>query len=156
QANMKTWELLLSESQERMLLVAEKGREAEVEKVFEKWDLPCSVIGEVTDDGLLRFFMHGELEAELPAEELVLGGGAPQYDREYREPAYMQQINAFDPASVKEAEDLKAVAQQLIQLPSIASKRWIYTQYDSMVGTANSNTNAPSDAPVVVVKGSNK
>src|SRR5690349_24178228 len=81
QKNMKAWELLLSESQERMLLVAQKGREKEVQKVFDKWDLPCSVIGEVTDDGMLRFYMHGELEAELPAYDLVLGGGAPQYER---------------------------------------------------------------------------
>src|ERR1700752_2508068 len=88
QKNMKSWELLLSESQERMLLVAEKGRENEVTKIFEKWDLPCSVIGEVTDDGILNFYMNNELEASLPAYDLVLGGGAPQYDREYREPKY--------------------------------------------------------------------
>ncbi|MCB0740295.1 MAG: phosphoribosylformylglycinamidine synthase subunit PurL, partial [Chitinophagaceae bacterium] len=86
QANMKTWELLLSESQERMLLVAEKGKEQAVMDVFKKWDLPCAVIGEVTDDGLLNFYMHGQLEASLPAEELVLGGGAPQYDRPFSQP----------------------------------------------------------------------
>jgi phosphoribosylformylglycinamidine synthase len=78
QQNMKAWELLLSESQERMLMVVEKGKEAQVLAVFEKWDLSCSNIGEVTDDGLLNFYMHGELEASLPAYELVLGGGAPQ------------------------------------------------------------------------------
>ena len=156
QANMKTWELLLSESQERMLLVAEKGREAEVQQVFEKWDLPCAVIGEVTDDGILRFYMHGELEAELPAEELVLGGGAPQYERAYQEPAYLAQINAFDPASIPEPQNLKAIAEQLVKLPSIASKRWIYKQYDSMVGTVNASTNHPTDAAVVVVKGTSK
>jgi phosphoribosylformylglycinamidine synthase len=89
---MKAWELLLSESQERMLLVVQKGREKEVTRVFEKWDLPCSVIGEVTSDGILQFFMHGELEAAIPAKELVLGGGAPQYDREYWEPKYFQEI----------------------------------------------------------------
>lgn len=156
QPNMKTWELLLSESQERMLLVAQKGREAEVQRVFEKWDLPCSVIGEVTDDGLLRFYMNGELEAELPAEELVLGGGAPQYERAYREPAYFSKIAAFNASTVPVAEDLKAVAEQIIQLPSIASKRWIYTQYDSMVGTVNATTNLPADAAIVVVKGTTK
>src|SRR6201989_1246637 len=77
QDNMKAWELLLSESQERMLMVVEKGREADVQAVFDKWDLPCSEIGEVTNDGILHFYMHGELEAQLPANELVLGGGAP-------------------------------------------------------------------------------
>src|SRR6476660_4547459 len=87
QQNMKTWELLLSESQERMLMVVQKGKEQQVLDIFEKWDLPCSEIGEVTDDGLLRFYMHGELEAEIPAYELVLGGGAPVYERDYIQPA---------------------------------------------------------------------
>lgn len=156
QKNMKTWELLLSESQERMLLVAQKGREAEVQRVFEKWDLPCSVIGEVTDDGILNFYMHGELEASLPAHELVLGGGAPQYERSYKEPAYLEKISKFDASALPVPEDLKAVAEKIIQLPSIASKKWIFTQYDSMVGTVNASTNAPSDASVVVVKGTKK
>ncbi len=156
QQNMKTWELLLSESQERMLLVAEKGREADVQRVFEKWDLPCSVIGEVTDNGLLDFYMNGELEASIPAHELVLGGGAPQYDREYKEPLYLAKINQFDPASVEVPDDLRKVAETLVQLPSIASKRWIYNQYDSMVGTNNTSTNAPTDAAVVLVKGTTK
>ncbi|MGZ8510852.1 MAG: phosphoribosylformylglycinamidine synthase subunit PurL, partial [Chitinophagaceae bacterium] len=156
QQNMKAWELLLSESQERMLMVAEKGKEDVVKKVFEKWDLPCSVIGEVTDDGILNFYMHGELEASLPAHELVLGGGAPQYDREYREPVYFTGIRKFTTSTIPEPKDLKAIAEQVIQLPSIASKRWIFNQYDSMVGTANTSTNAPSDAAVVVVKGSKK
>lgn len=156
QKNMKAWELLLSESQERMLLVAEKGREDEVKKVFEKWDLPCSVIGEVTDDGILNFYMHGELEASLPAHDLVLGGGAPQYEREFREPKYFAEINKFDADSIAVPEDLKAVAEKLISLPSIASKRWVYNQYDSMVCTNNASTNAPTDAPVVLVKGTKK
>lgn len=156
QKNMKTWELLLSESQERMLLVAEKGREEEVKQVFEKWDLPCSVIGEVTDNGLLDFYMNGELEASIPAFELVLGGGAPEYEREYSEPKYFAEINKFDPATIPVPQDLKAIAETLIQLPSIASKRWVYNQYDSMVGTNNTSTNAPTDAPVVIVKGTTK
>ena len=156
QKNMKAWELLLSESQERMLLVAEKGRENEVTKIFEKWDLPCSVIGEVTDDGILNFYMNNELEASLPAYDLVLGGGAPQYEREYREPKYLNEIKKFNPDSVSVPGDLKAVAEKLIVLPSIASKRWIYNQYDSMVCTNNASTNAPTDAPVVLVKGTKK
>jgi phosphoribosylformylglycinamidine synthase II len=154
QKNMKAWELLLSESQERMLLVGRKGREEEIIRIFEKWDLPCTVIGEVTDDGLLKFFMNGKPEAEIPAHELVLGGGAPQYERDYREPQYFQEIKKFNPATVPVPDNLKAVAEKIIQLPTIASKRWVYTQYDSMVGTANASTNAPSDAAVVVVKDS--
>ena len=156
QLHMKAWELLLSESQERMLLVAEKGREAEVIEIFEKWDLPCSVIGEVTGDGILRFYMDGRLEAELPAHELVLGGGAPQYDREYNEPAYFEDIRNFDIASVPVPKDLKAIAEKIIQLPSIASKKWIFTQYDSMVGIVNASTNAPSDASIITVHGTKK
>ena len=156
QKNMKTWELLLSESQERMLMVVQKGKEGEVLRIFEKWDLPCSQIGEVTDDGLLKFYMHGELEAEIPAYELVLGGGAPQYEREYREPAYFAKVKSFDPQTIKVPTDLRKVADQLVALPNIASKRWIYTQYDSMVGTGNASTNAPSDAAVVIAKPTSK
>ena len=152
QHNMKTWELLLSESQERMLMVVEKGREAEVTAIFEKWDLPCSNIGEVTGDGLLQFFMHGQLEASLPAHELVLGGGAPQYDRASKEPAYFEKIKSFNPESVEVPDDLKAVAMQLVSLPNIASKRWVTVQYDSMVGAGTSTTNMPSDAAVVLAR----
>ncbi|HTQ29117.1 MAG TPA: phosphoribosylformylglycinamidine synthase subunit PurL, partial [Puia sp.] len=156
QSGMKAWELLLSESQERMLMVVQKGKEKEVTRIFEKWDLPCAAIGEVTDDGLLRFYMQGKLEAEIPAHELVLGGGAPQYERTYQEPAYFKKIRAFDPASVSIPKDLKQVAEQIIAIPSIASKRWISVQYDSTVGTANASTNAPSDAAVVLAKGTGK
>ena len=156
QSNMKAWELLLSESQERMLLVVEKGREAEVQKVFDKWDLENAVIGEVTDDKLLSFYIGGQLEAQIAAEELVLGGGAPQYDREYRTPAYMAEIEKFDINSVPVPGDLRKVAEQLIQSPNIANKRWIYNQYDSMVGTVNASTNEPTDAPVAVVKETNR
>jgi len=156
QKDMKAWELLLSESQERMLLVAHKGREKEVLEVFEKWDLPCSEIGEVTDDGMLHFYLHGNPEASLPAEELVLGGGAPQYDREYKEPAYFEKTRAFKIDSVPVPGDLKAVAEKIISLPNIASKKWIYVQYDSMVGTGNASTNAPSDAAIVIAKPTRK
>jgi phosphoribosylformylglycinamidine synthase subunit PurL len=156
QEGMKAWELLLSESQERMLIVVEKGKEKQVLDIFEKWDLSASNIGEVTDDGLLKFYMHGVLEAELPAHELVLGGGAPQYTREYTEPKYFEKINAFDIKSIEDITDVKAVAEQMIQIPNIASKRWVYTQYDSMVGAANASTNAPSDASIVLAKGTGK
>src|SRR5580658_388306 len=159
QDNMKAWELLLSESQERMLMVVEKGREHEVVGIFEKWDLPAAVIGEVTGDGLLKFSMRGELVAEIPAHELVLGGGAPQYERDYREPHYLEKVKAFDPAQVprpKNSRDLRAIAERLIALPNIASKRWVAVQYDSTVGAANASTNEPSDAAVVLIKGSRK
>jgi phosphoribosylformylglycinamidine synthase subunit PurL len=156
QQNMKAWELLLSESQERMLLVVEKGREHEVIAVFEKWDLESAVIGEVTDDKLLKFYIAGNLEAEIPAEELVLGGGAPQYEREYKRPNYFDKIEKFNQDDIAVPGDLKSIAEKVITIPSIASKRWIYNQYDSMVGTANASTNSNSDAPVVLVKETGK
>jgi len=156
QENMKAWEMLLSESQERMLIVVHKGREEEVLKIFDKWDLHCIQIGEVTADKNLKFFMNGELEADVPAESMVLGGGAPQYHRAYTEPAYFEKLKAFDIQAVPDTTHAKFVAERLVQLPNIASKRWIYNQYDSMVGTANASTNAPSDAAIVLVKGTKK
>jgi phosphoribosylformylglycinamidine synthase subunit PurL len=149
---MRAWELLLSESQERMLLVVKKGKEKEVLEIFEKWDLPCSQIGEVTDDKMLRFYLDQHLEVEVPAESLVLGGGAPVYERAYSEPEYFKKIRAFDPESIIVPDDLKHIAEQIIALPNIASRRWIYNQYDSMVGTGNTSTNEPSDAAVILVK----
>lgn len=156
QQNMKAWELLLSESQERMLIVVEKGKEESVLKVFEKWDLSASNIGEVTGDGLLKFYMHGEPEAEIPAYELVLGGGAPVYEREYSLPAYLAKISEFKMDDIADVTDLRSIAEQLIKVPNIASKRWVYTQYDSMVGAANASTNNPADAAIVLAKGTGK
>ncbi|MCX8471828.1 MAG: phosphoribosylformylglycinamidine synthase subunit PurL [Chitinophagaceae bacterium] len=156
QKNMKAWEMLLSESQERMLVTVKKGREQEVIDMFEKWDIHCQQIGEVTTEPRLKYYMHDELMADIPAESLVLGGGAPIYQREYSEPSYFADVAKFDIHTIAEPTDLKAVATDLIQQPNIASKRWIYNQYDSMVGAANTNTNAPSDAAVVWVKGTTK
>ncbi len=156
QKEMKAWEMLLSESQERMLIVVKKGSEAIVQAIFDKWDIHCEQIGEVTKDPMLKFFMHDELVAEVPAESLVLGGGAPVYEREYTEPTYFTQRDAFDIDAIPVPENLEAVATELVQLTNIASKRWIYNQYDSMVGTANSSTNAPSDAAVSWVKETQK
>ena len=156
QENMQPFEILLSESQERMLIVVEKGREKEVEAVFDKWDLNCAIIGEVTDTKRLHYYMKGELVADVPADDLVLGGGAPVYTREYKEPAYYKENLKFKIEDVKEPSDLMAVAEHLISHPNIASKRWVTDQYDSMVGTATMTTNRPSDAAVVSVKGTDK
>lgn len=156
QANMKPWEILLSESQERMLIVVKKGMEKEVEAVFEKWDLHCAIVGEVTDSGNLEYYVGNELVAKVPAESLVLGGGAPVYDREQKEPAYYGQNQKFEIESVTEPEDLKKVAEFLTESLNIASKKWVYEQYDSMVGIANTSTNRPSDAAIVRILDSNK
>ena len=156
QENMLPFEILLSESQERMLVVVKKGKEAEVLRIFEKWDLNCVEIGVVTEGNQLRYFMNGELVAQAPADSLVLGGGAPVYEREYKEPAYFAKAQAFDQTSVKQPEDLKKVAEFLIGHVNIASKRWVTEQYDSMVGTINMSTNNPTDAGIISIKGSNK
>ncbi len=156
QNNMEGWEILLSESQERMLVVVHKGKEPIVERIFEKWDLHCAVIGEVTEGDRLEFFMHNKIIADVPANSLVLGGGAPVYDREIKEPEYYKKYKKFDKNNVTEPDNLKEVAKMLTAHPNIASKRWVYEQFDTMVGTANMTTNFPSDAGVVNLKNSNK
>jgi len=156
QKNMEPFEILLSESQERMLVVVHKGRERDVEAIFEKWDINYAIIGEVTEGDNLEFFYHGELVALVPASTLVLGGGAPVYQREYREPAYYQEYKKFDMNSIAEPQDLREVAVHLIKHPNIASKRWVYEQYDTMVGTANMGTNFPSDAGIINLKGTDR
>lgn len=159
QANMVPFEILLSESQERMLIVVEKGEEAKVQAIFDKWDLNCAQIGHVTDTKRLHFYMDGELVADVPAHDLVLGGGAPVYQREYREPAYYAQYQQFDIHSIPNlngTDEIRQVAAFLLAHPNICSKKWIYEQYDSMVGTANRSTNLPSDAAVVRIKGTQK
>ena len=156
QENMLPYEILLSESQERMLVVVKKGEEKVVKDIFDKWDLHAEEIGVVTDSTQVRYFMNDVLVGDVPAESLVLGGGAPQYQREYKEPAYYQEFKKFTIDSIEQPEDLKEVAYFLLQHPNIASKRWVYEQYDSMVGTKNMTTNRPSDAGVVNIKGTNK
>ena len=156
QKNMKPFEILLSESQERMLVVVKKGNEKKVQKIFEKWDLNCEKIGKVTDSKDLIFYYQKEIVAQVPAESLVLGGGAPVYHREYKEPAYYKELKKFDINNVSIPFDIVDIAHQIISLPNICSKKWIYEQYDSMVGTVNMTTNNPSDAAVVNLKGTNK
>jgi phosphoribosylformylglycinamidine synthase len=156
QQNMEAWEILLSESQERMLVVVEKGKEKIVEDIFKKWDLACQIIGEVIEDDKLEFYHNGELKAVVPASSLALGGGAPQYDREYKEPAYYKEYKKFSIKDIPQPKDLKEVALALTANPNIASKRWIYEQYDSMVRTGTMTTNRPADAGIVNIKGTNK
>ncbi len=156
QSNMQPWEICLSESQERMLVVARKGMEEVVYRIFKKWDLNCTRIGEVTRGNELRFYYQDELIAQLPAESLVLGGGAPVYEREYCEPAYLQLNRAFRPDSVPVPDNLQEVALYLCSHPNIASRQWIFHQYDSMVGTVTISANYPSDAALVNLKDSEK
>lgn len=156
QKNMLPYEILLSESQERMLVVVQKGKEQIVKSIFDKWDLHAEEIGVVTDSDRIRYFVGEECVANVLGDSLVLGGGAPQYEREYKEPAYYQEYKKFNIEDVKQPEDLKEVAISLLKNPNIASKRWVYEQYDSMVGTRTMTTNRPSDAGIVNIKGTDK
>ncbi|MCX6257714.1 MAG: phosphoribosylformylglycinamidine synthase subunit PurL [Bacteroidia bacterium] len=156
QQNIDAWEILLSESQERMLLVSEKGKEEIVNNILGKWDLNSVQIGEVIDEDRLYFYMGDQLVADVPASDLVLGGGAPVYDREFSEPAYIADIKKFSIDNIIEPESLKEVAWFLLKQPNLASKRWVIEQYDTMVGTANLTTNFPAGAGVVNLKGTNK
>lgn len=156
QDNMLPFEILLSESQERMLVVVQKGKEKEVESIFEKWDLHAVQIGEVTDTKRVKFIAGGKLVADIPADSLVLGGGAPVYERSYKEPAYFKRYQQFKMEDVKEPSDLKEIAVHLMKHPNIASKRWVYEQYDSMVGTKTMTTNRPADAGIVNIKGTDR
>jgi phosphoribosylformylglycinamidine synthase len=156
QPNMKPWEILLSESQERMLIVVKKGKEKEVEAIFDKWDVQCQIIGEVTEGEWIEYYMYDELVAHVPAASLVLGGGAPVYEREYTEPAYYRELQKFDIRDVTQPDNFIDVARFLIAQPNIASKKWVYEQYDSMVQIRNLSTNSPSDAALIRIDGSRK
>ncbi|MFM7106245.1 MAG: phosphoribosylformylglycinamidine synthase subunit PurL, partial [Flavobacteriales bacterium] len=114
QSGMQPFEILLSESQERMLIVVHKSKEKMVQDIFDKWDLNAVQIGHVTESGQVRYFMNGEVVGDIPAASLVLGGGAPVYDREYREPAYFAQAASFDIQSIKEPADYVVIARQLM------------------------------------------
>tara|TARA_B100001540_G_scaffold66090_1_gene59458 strand:+ start:6031 stop:8271 length:2241 start_codon:yes stop_codon:yes gene_type:complete len=156
QKDMHDWEILLSESQERMLVVVKKGQEDTVISIFDKWDLSCEEIGVVTEGERVRYFMHDELVADVPCADLVLGGGAPIYERSFKEPSYFKEWKKFNINTVEQPEDLVQVAKFLAGHENISSKRWIYEQYDSMVGTVNMSTNFPTDAGIVNLKGTNK
>lgn len=152
---MTAYELLLSESQERMLIVAHLGREQEIIDVYAKWDLHAVVIGRVTDTQRVRYWRDGELKADIPADSLVLGGGAPVYIRETKEPEYLKQTRAFDISTVNHPS-VDSVMLDLLGSPNIASKKWVYEQYDSMVRTNTVVGPGKSDAGVVRIKGTNK
>jgi phosphoribosylformylglycinamidine synthase len=152
---MSAYEIMLSESQERMLCVIKKGYEERVKKVFKKWDLHCEVIGEVTRDGMLTVEYQGKKKAVLPPFDLVLGGGAPVYIREKKEPDYLQKTRAFDFTTLHQPENIEQAFLKVFSSPNIVSKRWIYEQYDTMVRT-NTIVGPGCDSAVIYIKGTNK
>jgi phosphoribosylformylglycinamidine synthase len=153
---MTAYELLLSESQERMLIVAEKGREQEIIDVYEKWDLHGVVIGEVVDSDKVTYMKDGEIKAEIPAEHLVLGGGAPQYIRETKKPEYLDRTQNFDISSLDHPDDLIDTIKKLLNSPNIASKRWVHEQYDTTVRTNTVTAPGASNSGVIRIKGTNR
>ena len=153
ETGMTPYEIMLSESQERMLLVVRQGREAEVERVFDKWDLHAVRIGEVTGDGLLRVRDRGRVVAEIPNRELA--DGAPVYDRPTRYPAYLDEAQRLDLSALSAPADLTRTWLDLLAAPVIASKRWVYRQYDHMVRT-NTVALPGLGAGVVRIKGTGR
>ena len=135
--NMNAYEIMLSESQERMLAIPKKGKEKELISIFEKWNLEATKIGKVTDDGLMHIIHHNETQAKIPAQSLVLGGGAPQYEREKKKPAYLDEVKHFD--FTKENQDIRkeeipSILEKMITNLNITSKKDIIEQYDTEVG----------------------
>ena len=153
--NMTSYEIMLSESQERMLIIVKPENFEKLKKVFEKWDLHAEKIGVVTDDKLLRVRHNGELKAELPSNFLVLGGEAPVYDRAIKRPEYLNESRNYNQDDLPKPTDYNKVLSQLISTPNIASKKAIYHQYDHMV-QVNTIIEPGGDAALVRVKGTNK
>ncbi|TFB11049.1 phosphoribosylformylglycinamidine synthase subunit PurL [Candidatus Marinimicrobia bacterium MT.SAG.2] len=149
---MIPYEILLSESQERMLLVVRKGKDREVMKIAGKWRLNCVKIGKVVIGSELKFRMKGNESATVPAESLVLGGGAPVYHRESRQPDYLEKLREFDVSDIEVPEDLESTFLKLLASSNIASKRWIYRQYDSTVQSNTIHGPGQADAAVIRIK----
>lgn len=155
EADMSAYEIMLSESQERMLVVAKKGKEKRIIEIFEKWDLNCEVIGYVTDERILEVEQKGEKKAVVDPYDLVLGGGAPVYNREVKEPKYLKEKWSFDFSKLPQPESITEAFEKIFSSPNIVSKKWVYEQYDSMVRT-NTIVGPGSDAAVIYIKDTNK
>jgi phosphoribosylformylglycinamidine synthase len=152
ETGMTPYEILLSESQERMLLVARRGREDDVRRVFAKWELDAVEIGRVTKDGTLTVRRHGEVVAEVPVDALADG---PRYEKPTAPPAWLAELHAFDPLSLPEPADYGDALLRLCGSPTIASKAWAFRQYDQQVGL-NTLVRPGSDAAVLRIKGTRR
>ncbi|MBS0149748.1 MAG: phosphoribosylformylglycinamidine synthase subunit PurL [Nitrospira sp.] len=150
---MTPYEIMLSESQERMLMVAKAGKEDECIAVCRKWDLDVAVVGKVTADGILRVMDQGMVVAEIPAKALADDG--PRYERPYQPPAYQDMLTNLNYDLIPDIKDGNGALLALLESPTIASKRWVYEQYDHMVRT-NTMVRPGSDSAVVRIKGTNK
>ena len=147
--NMTSYDLMLSESQERMLIIVHRGREEEVKRIFDKWDLPWSEIGIVTDTGRMVVKHHGNVVANIPAKKIA--DESPVYQCDSKEPEYLKAVRAFRLDQIPQTQDAKADLLKLLAWPTIASKNWVYRQYDHMV--RDGSVVCPgSDAAVLRIK----
>jgi len=150
---MTPYEFMLSESQERMLLVATPEKEEAIKKVLDKWDLEAETIGEVTDNGSVKLFWDGKIVADIPVAPCV--ANAPKLDRPQKRPAYLDAVQSFDPLTVKEPDDIQSNFFTLLSSVNLNSKKWITRQYDTMVGV-NTITGPGSDSAIIRIKGTKK
>ncbi len=147
--DMEAWEVMMSESQERMLLVVQKGREDEVKRIFDKWGLHCVVIGQITDDGIVRIYDGKQLVAEIPAKAIA---EAPIKELPMQKPEYVEQVKRFDFSQLPEPDDYTDALLHLLSSPNIASKAWVYEQYDHMVQVNTVVPPGAADAAVLRLK----
>ncbi len=155
ESGMTPYEILLSESQERMLVCVKKGKEGAVTEVFDKWGLDSTIIGEVTGDGMMTIRLNGEVVSCIPSEVLVLGGGAPVYHRDTRRPSYMDDITKLDLDEYALDRDWSETLLTMLAAPNICHKGWVFEQYDSMVRT-NTAVGPGSDAAVLRIRKTRK
>ncbi len=153
ESGMTPYEMMLSESQERMLFVVEPKDEAQAMEIFERWGVICAKVGKVTDDGRLKLFHHGELVGDMPVHALV--DECPVYNKPSAVPAYYEQMEGVDTTSYSEVTDLSGALKSVLASPTVASKAWVYDQYDYMVRTSTA-VRPGSDAAVVTVPGTRK
>ncbi|MCK4894507.1 MAG: phosphoribosylformylglycinamidine synthase subunit PurL, partial [Calditrichia bacterium] len=152
---MTPYEIMLSESQERMLVIGKLENEKRIKEICDKWELMCEKVGQVTDEPLLKVFFRGNKVVEIPPFDCVLGGGAPVYHREYQRPAYLETLQKFDVEKLEPVKDLESAFWKVIKSPNIVSKEWVYEQYDHMVRT-NTSVFPAGDAAVIRIKKTNK
>jgi phosphoribosylformylglycinamidine synthase II len=153
ETGMTPYEMMLSESQERMLFVVEPQNEAQAQEIFDRWGVICKKVGKVTDDGRLRLFHQGEQVADMPVKALV--DECPVYEKPSQEPAYYRTNATLDTAAFTEVTDLTGALEKVLASPTVASKEWVYSQYDYMVRTSTA-VQPGSDAAVVTIRGTRK
>ncbi len=155
EAAMTPYEILLSESQERMLVCVKKGNESKVADIFDKWGLDSKIIGKVTSDKMMTIKFNGDIVSQIPSDSLVLGGGAPVYQRETKRPAYMDELHKIDLSSYSLKQDWNKILLRMMAAPNICHKGWVHEQYDSTVRTGTA-VGPGSDAAIIRLRKTKK